>query len=349
MTDRLKHFIDPAAAHIGDSVHAFLDFLGGPATILLTGEDSHRTRAFVTLLHGNEPSGLLALFRWLKSGRRPAINILCIIASVEAASSPPAFSQRMLESARDLNRCFNPPYDDFQGELAQSILEVLRRYKPEAVIDMHNTSGSGPAFAVATHMDQQHDALTSLFTERLVITSLKLGALMEISEHLSPTVTIECGGRQDEEAHAIAWDGLQRYFSRHQVLASEPTDWGLELLHNPVRLELSPGYTLCYAEQYSAKYDLSLPPSIEHLNSGITKKDTLLGWVDASETPSMTELFSCKNSREACVLKQLLYISDGKLLTCQDLKLFMITTNPLIAKSDCLFYAVKSDGSEIVV
>jgi succinylglutamate desuccinylase/aspartoacylase family protein len=349
MTEILKHFIDPNAAQIGDSVHTFMDFLQGPAAILLTGEDRSRTRAFVTLLHGNEPSGLLALFRWLKSGRRPAINTLCVIASVKAASAPPVFSQRMLESERDLNRCFTPPYDDAQGLLAQSILEVLHLHKPEAVIDMHNTSGSGPAFAVATHMDQQHDALTSLFTERLVITSLKLGALMEISEHLSPTVTIECGGRQDEEAHAIAWDGLQRYFSRHQVLASEPADWGLELLHNPVRLELSLGYTLCYAEQYSAKYDLSLPPSIEHLNSGITKKDTLLGWVDASETPSMTELFSCKNSREACVLKQLLYISDGKLLTCQDLKLFMITTNPLIAQSDCLFYAVKSDGSEIVV
>ncbi len=344
----LKHFIDPNVSQIGDSVHAFMDFLQGPSTILLTGEDSCRTRAFVTLLHGNEPSGLLALFRWLKSGRRPAVNILCVIASVEAASSPPVFSQRMLESERDLNRCFKPPYDDAQGALAHSILEVLRRYKPEAVIDMHNTSGSGPAFAVATHMDQQHDALTSLFTERLVITDLKLGALMEISEHLCPTVTIECGGRQDEEAHAIAWDGLQRYFSRRQVLASEPTDWGLELLHNPVRLELNPDYTLCYAEAYNAKYDLSLPPSIEHLNAGITKKDTLLGWINASDSPAVTELFSCKNSREACVLKQLLYINDGKLLAGQDLKLFMITTNPVIAKSDCLFYAVKSDGSEIV-
>lgn len=349
MTEIFKHFIDPSAAQIGDSVYGFLDFLQGPATILLTGEDSGRTRAFVTLLHGNEPSGLLALFRWLKSGRRPEINILCIIASVEAASTPPVFSLRMLESERDLNRCFSPPYDDAQGTLAQSILEVLRLHKPEAVIDMHNTSGSGPAFAVATHMDQQHDALTSLFTERLVITGLKLGALMEISEHLCPTVTIECGGREDEEAHAIAWNGLQRYFSRSKVLASEPTDWGLELLNNPVRLELNPDYTLCYAEQYNAKYDLSLPPSIEHFNSGITTKDTVLGWVNISDAPAVTELFSCKNSREACVLNQLLYISAGKLLTCQDLKLFMITTNPVIARSDCLLYAVRGDGSEIVV
>lgn len=193
----MRHFNfirNPAIADIGSNVEQFLRFLNGPACLFLEGDDSFRTRAFVTLLHGNEPSGAIALYRWLKSAQRPAINIVCIVASVKAALEPPRFGHRMLPGVRDLNRCFRPPFVDSQGELAEEILEILRLHHPEAVIDMHNTSGSGPSFGVCTHMDRQHDALVSFFTQRLIVSNLSLGALMDISEYSYPTVTVEVGG-----------------------------------------------------------------------------------------------------------------------------------------------------------
>ena len=82
---RFRFLREPLATEIGDNVEQFLRILGGPACVYLEGERTDVTRAFVTLLHGNEPSGLMALFRWLKSGRRPAVNMVCIIASVPAA------------------------------------------------------------------------------------------------------------------------------------------------------------------------------------------------------------------------------------------------------------------------
>ena len=196
-----KRYIDPDPSVIGDNIDEFLDYLASPTIIQLTGSDNSRRRAFVTLLHGNEPSGLYALYRWLKSGLRPAVNILCIIPSVKAAKLLPLFSNRVVPGNRDLNRCFKPPYFDEPGRLAQAILVALQQYNPEAVIDMHNTSGSGPAFAVAPHNIEQNEPLTSFFCQRLIITHLRLGSLMEISEHQCPTVTIECGGRLDNESH----------------------------------------------------------------------------------------------------------------------------------------------------
>ena len=44
----------------------------------------------------------------------------------------------------------------------------------------------------------------------------------------------------------------------------------------------------------------------------------------------------------------LLVLDQGVLRTRQPLKLFMITGNADIAKSDCLFYAVQADGRELV-
>ncbi len=223
----------------------------------------------MTLLHGNEPSGAMALYRWLQSGRRPAVNVVCIVASVAAALEPPLFSHRMLPRARDLNRCFRPPFDDAQGALAEEILEILRLHHPEAVVDMHNTSGSGPSFGVCTHMDRQHDALVSFFTQRLIVSNLGLGALMEISESSVPTVTVEVGGRLDEQAHELAYEGLCRYFAAADRAGSAAeTDWGLELLRDPIRLELNDNVTLTYAEQPSASYDITLKADIEHHNFG---------------------------------------------------------------------------------
>jgi len=295
----MRHFSfirNPSPADIGSNVEQFLRFLGGPACLLLEGDDSSRTRAFVTLLHGNEPSGAIALYRWLTSGQRPAINIVCIVASVEAALEAPGFSHRMLPGVRDLNRCFRPPFADAQGELAEEILEILRLHHPEAVIDMHNTSGSGPSFGVCTHMDRQHDALVSIFTQRLIVSNLSLGALMDISEHSYPTVTVEVGGRLDEEAHELAYEGLCRYFQADTVLAQGDTDWGLELLCDPIRLELNEGVSLTYAERASDRHDITLSPDIEHHNFGSVSADTQLGWINGP----VQQLFSALDSSGRC-------------------------------------------------
>jgi hypothetical protein len=340
---RFKFMRDPLATEVGDNVEEFLRLLGGPACIFLGGEESGRTRALVTLLHGNEPSGVMALFRWLQSGRRPAVNAVCIVAAVDTALAPPLFSHRMLPRARDLNRCFRPPFEGAQGALAEEILEILHLHHPEAVVDLHNTSGSGPSFGVCTYMDRQHDALVSLFTQRLIISNLGLGALMEISEHSYPTVTVEVGGRQDDEAHELAWEGMCRYFEAKTVLDQGDTDWGLELLCDPIRLELNENVTLTYAEAPCASYDITLRPDIEHHNFGIVSPDTLLGWAAGPER----RLFSAQDAGGRCAVTRLVRIERGELFPAQPLKLFMITNNAGIAYSDCLFYAVADDGTAV--
>jgi Succinylglutamate desuccinylase / Aspartoacylase family len=339
---RFRFLRNPLATKIGHNVEQFLQVLDGPACIFLDGENTAQTRAFVTLLHGNEPSGAMALFRWLKSARRPAVNIVCIVASVPAALEAPLFSYRTLPGARDLNRCFRPPFDDGQGQLAEEILEILKMHHPEAVVDMHNTSGSGPSFGVCTHMDRQHDALVSIFTQRLIISNLGLGALMDISEHSYPTVTVEVGGRLDEDAHQLAYDGLCRYFTAARVLAQDDTDWGLELLRDPIRLEINDTVSLSYGEQPGDE-QITLMPDIEHYNFGSVSRDTQLGWA----TGDVRKLFSALDASGRCAVGRLVRLEQGKLYPAQNLKLFMVTNNATIAKSDCLFYAVEDDESAV--
>jgi hypothetical protein len=343
---RFRFLRDPSPELAGTDRSDFLRRLGGPACLFFSGDDSARTRALVTLLHGNEPSGVQALRRWLLAGQRPAVNLLCIVASVHAALEAPEFSHRMLPRARDLNRCFRPPFNDEQGQLAGEILELLRLHHPEAVVDMHNTSGSGPSFGVCTRLDRQHDALVSLFTRRLIVSHLELGALMEISDERCPTVTIEVGGRLDDAAHELAWEGLQRYATASRVLAGdEDDDIGLEVLANPIRLELQDGVTLCYGEAPRPGHDITLCADIEHHNFGVVRCGTRLGWLQGDPRA----LFRAVDASGRCAVAALVRAENGELYPARDLKLFMITTNASIAETDCLFYAVADTGAAIEV
>lgn len=329
--------IHPADIQEYDAIN-YLHAMAYPHCIHIKGSDSSRCRFVVTLLHGNEPSGLVAVLQLIKEQLKPVCDIYIAVMNVSAALSPPFFTYRQLPGKRDLNRCFKPPYDDTEGQLAQLLLELIHQKNPESLLDIHNTSGMGPAFGVAIHLDSKHDALVSLFTERLIVTDLKLGALMELSEADVPTVTIECGGADDPESSRIAFDGLKRYFLKEDLYNLDNAPWPIEVLHNPVRLELDDGAKIAYAEGHSDNVDVTLAADIEHYNFGTVSPDTLLGWLN----PEKRHLLKVRTARGEEQLEDWFQCRNGELRPARTLKLFMITSRADIAKSDCLLYAVRS-------
>jgi hypothetical protein len=334
----LKIWYDPQSREVGGSVIEFLQLLREPTCLLVPGRDGSRCRFVVTLLHGNEPSGVMALHRWLSGEREaPAVDTYCVVMNVAAALAEPLFSYRQLPGLRDLNRCFRPPYDDDPGACAGSLLQLIHRVQPEALIDIHNTSGMGPSFGVAVFFDQKHDALVSLFSERLIVTDLRLGALMELSELEVPSVTIECGGAGDAAAHALAYEGLLRFVGERDLFRPRQHDWPIEVLHNPVRLELGKGLRLRYGDAPRADADLCLRVDIEKFNFGEIERDCALGWISGPAFERLTVVDSGgRNLRD-----DYLRVEAGRLFPATRLKLFMITANPAIALSDCLLYAVR--------
>ncbi len=339
----LDYLNDPSPQALGRSPLEWLDRLHRPTIVHVPGRDRSRTRAMATLLHGNEPSGLFALHRWLLEQHTPEVNMLFLLGNISAAKIPPTFSHRQLPAGRDLNRCFKAPFGGEEGAIAEALLAELRKAKPECLLDVHNTSGTGPAFAVTITNDDAQQALTSLFTDRLILTDLRLGALMEYSEQAVPTVTIECGGSQDIQAHQLAYEGLVQYTSRPDVLSLEKTAWDIAVLRNPIRVELAPEATIEYRIEPSGQADLTFPPDIERHNFGIVSPDEPLGWVG---TKGLSILTAISRNRTENV-DQVLRVKDGQIYPAQAIRAFMITTNPVIAKSDCLFYAVKATGEPI--
>jgi hypothetical protein len=329
----------PEPEDIGTTLDEFLKQLLGPTWIYIPGRDHSRCRAVTTLLHGNEPSGLHAVHNWLLSGETPETDLYCFIASVEAAQHPPGFHYRMLPGHRDLNRCFRPPYKDQEGMVAADLLHRLCAVSPEAILDIHNTSGSGPSFAVVTSTDPRHIALSTLFTRHLIITDLRLGAIMEFEQGDFPVTTIECGGSHDPQAHQLAIEGFRRFARKKALFDSESLAAPTIIYKHPLRVEMIEGSEIAFSDQPIEGPDLTLHSDVEHFNFGEAAAGSVLGWLGDRG-------LSCLTARDALGREHINHYFEqagNQLQTRQALRLFMVTKNPDIALSDCLFYLVPVD------
>jgi len=118
----------------------------------------------------------------------------------------------------------------------------------------------------------------------------------------------------------------------------------MDLYHHPVRLELRPGTRIAYADAPVPDADLTVLASLEQLNFGTALPGTPIGWLGANAG----DCLSVRNGRGEDVAMEYFSVREGTLCAAQPLKLFMVTSNPVIALSDCLLYAATEREHTVV-
>ncbi|MGB1199711.1 MAG: hypothetical protein ACPG46_11735 [Thalassotalea sp.] len=335
----VTYLTDPNEITLKADYQQFLLSLSGPTIIDITGKNKSKCRVITTLLHGNEPSGLIALHRWLTCGSRlpvPETNIRIIICSVEAACRSPLLTHRYYPDGLDINRCFNSNKTTEYYQRANLLKNAIANVNPECVIDLHNTPGSGPAFAVSTIITPEVLSLTSLFCDTIILSGLKIGALMETNFHC-PMVTIECGSSTDEQAHETAFQGISQ-LSECPCIYHYNQKTPVEIISKPIRLQLKSNIELSYSEHDEGYEGVTLKAAIEQFNFGHARKDQMLGWVDEQGLSNLTLL----NDVDEDVLSDYFALRDNQLVCTTNIKIFMATANKKAAQEDCLFYLVKA-------
>jgi hypothetical protein len=327
----------PRGGAVPATVEAFLRWLGGPTVLRVAGRDRSRARGLATLLHGNEPSGLRALRAWLASDAVPAVDLVCFVGAVEAALEPPGFAFRMLPGRRDLNRCFAPPFAGAEGEVAGDALRLLREAGCDALLDLHNNTGHNPAYGVACAADAACLNLTALFGERLIASDLVLGTLTEAAARDFPSVAIECGRAGDPAADATALAGLARYAALEAVEARRVLAPHMTVLEAPIRVTALPRVRLAFGEGPVAGADLTLAGDIDRHNFELLLPGVPVGWLGA---PGRWPI-AARGADGADVSRDFFAIRDGLLATRRAAVPIMMTTDPAVAASDCLFYLVR--------
>jgi hypothetical protein len=339
VNSRLRHLEAPPAAAVPVDHIAFLCSLGGPAAIRLRGRDRSRCRVVVTLLHGNEPSGLIAIHGRLRGGRQPATDTLIVLGAVEAALADPPLSSRALPDGSDLNRCFGPSAPSGAArDLALSILEAVRTARPEALVDLHNNTGHNPPYAVAARIGAAERQLARLFGNLLVHYDLHVGALAEETPDLCPTVVIEAGRAGDPAADCTARDGLDAFLDAGGLFDDGSEAPPLDLFHRPVRVEVAAGLRLAYGNQPEPAAQLTIADDVDRHNFELLPAGTEIGWL-APEAPWPL----VARGADGADRSHELFARDGaRLVARRSIVPIMMTTDAKIARSDCLFYAVEA-------
>jgi len=340
-SENYKIWNDPDPEKTGEDYIAFLKILGTSAWLTFKGKDSSRRRAIVTLLHGNEPSGLKAVHNWIKKNVIPETDLGIFVGSVEAALHLPILSHRYLPHEKDFNRCFNPPFECNQGRLASRLINLLADYSPEAVIDTHNTSAHSDAFAVAGHDTPSIRQLTQMFTRKLVVMHRRMGTLIESGKDFFPVLTVEFGGFTDPNADTLAEETLDDFIHRKDLFNVEAGP--MQILRDPHRLEVLPGHRLHYSssihDEELKDADITIFNTIDQLNFTLVRRHTRLGWLAKDGINGLKVTDEAGHN----LLNRFFYERDGFLMTAVDMNIFMATTDPYIAEKDCLLYLTAAE------
>lgn len=328
---KLDYIQNPDIEDIPEQAEAWLMKFHSATVIDFKTDEKKPWRVITTLLHGNEPSGFYALHKLIRenSFKDLAVNVRVIVASVEAAQYGEPFSHRYLPGGSDLNRCFGSSSLSHYYLRAQVIASSIRQVKPEAVIDLHNTSGNSPAFIVSCNPKRSNLNLAALFADAMIVSHIRLGALME-QDFGCPIITVECGGASQDSAHQLAYTGIQKFIAQEEKSCITQN---VEVIYQPIRVKVANGAKLAFSDSPQPT-NLTLREDIEDINFHDNIKGLSLGWTDKNglgnimlESPThvgnVSDYFSL----------------DGDQLIChKDMKIFMATKQAEIAINDCLFY-----------
>jgi hypothetical protein len=348
----INYLQDPNLQDLQADYVQFLLSMTGPTVIDITGINTNKCRVISTLLQGSEPSGLIALHRWLTTRDNktlPHTNLRFIICSVEAASKKPIFTNRYIDGSKDINRCFGVTgqhhgfQDDQQGcyERAQLIELAIRDVNPEMVIDLHNASSSGPSFAVSSIITTETLSLASFFCQTLILSDLTIGSLME-QGFTCPFITIECGGSLDEQANEVAFAGIS-HIAQCENIGYIHQEKNVEVIYRPLRLQVNTDVNLSYAEHDEGYSGVTLKNNIEYFNFGGAHQDDMIGWIDGDGISNL-QLLDKKGKN---VIDEYFYARENQLVCKQNLRIFKATSNKKAALNDCLFYVVKHTNNEV--
>jgi hypothetical protein len=194
--------------------------------------------------------------------------------------------------------------------------------------------------AILTGDKFQTLSLASFFSSTLILSDLKLGALIE-QEFTCPFITIECGGSLEEQAHEIAFTGIS-HIAQCETIDYIHQEKDVDVIYRPLRLQVNQGVNLSFAEHDEGYSGVTLKSNIEYFNFGGAHQDEMIGWVDGDGTNNLILL----DKEGKNIIDKYFYARDNLLVCRHNLRIFKATTNKDVALSDCLFYVAKHTNNE---
>ena len=309
------------------------DILAGPSLIRLAGKKE--PPLFVaTLLHGNEPTGFLALQKLLRKYQddNPLPRSLIIfIGNVFAAKK----NIRHLRRQPDFNRIWNGG-DQPEQKMARQVIEFAKDSKVMACVDIHNNSGKNPHYSIVNRLDPTFINLARLFSKTMAYFTRPVEVLSQAFSEFCPSVTIESGQLGDP----YGVEHVLEYLDKCLRLDRVPVDKGaagdgVELYHSAACIKVPHKSRVGFDRNFRDK-DFCFIENLDGLNFTRLPENTLLGWRFNPELDLRVMDEKGQNVRE----RYIRYDEEEIRLTRPVIP-SMFTTDEELVYQDCLGYLME--------
>jgi len=323
-TDTLpERFLDVPATQL----HTILP---GPALIHLPGM---RTPAlFVSvLLHGNEPTGLLAIQALLRRYYdRPLPRALSIFVGNVAAAR---HALRRLDHQPDYNRIWLGG-DTPEHGMMQQILAVMRTRGTFASIDIHNNTGRNPHYACVNRLEHPFLHLASLFGRTVVFFIKPSGVQTAAFAALCPAVTIECG--QPGEPHGVkhACEFIDACLHLHEIPTHPVVAGDIDLFHTVAVVRVPRDVSFSFG---AGSTDIQFVTNLDQLNFLELPAGTRV----ASFTRREAARLEIQDEQGREVNERYFSFDNNEICTRTAIMPSMLSLDAQVIRQDCLCYLME--------
>ena len=314
-----------------------LEALGGPTWVRVPGTGQQPPRAVSTLLHGDEPTGLLAVRHLLRRPRTRPFDLHVIVFNVEAALAGAGFAHRYLDHQEDGNRLWGGAGPDTsQRAAAEAILVELLAEPLDLLVDIHNTTGDNPFHAVVPADDPATRALAARFTTTLLRWELGNGTLMERIAPTAPAIAVECGLAGRRTSLGFAVDGLRRVLGPRLDPTREDPE--VEVIGDLLRVTVPDHVRLRFGGQPDDDVDAVLPIGGDAANL----VEVPAGHELARVRPGAGCPLQVTDAHGTDVTeRELAVTADGRVVTRQPRLPVMVVRTVEAVRKDCLCYLAR--------
>ncbi len=307
----------------------------------LNGVNPHLNPLILSLmLHGNEPAGLRAIQNIMdkyEGGQSLPRPVVLLIGNVDAARD----SVRMLEGSIDYNRIWKRRSNSLIEHKAEQILNHFKSKTPFAVIDIHNNTGSNPAYGCFNKLSIVNGHLARLFSETSVYFTNPDTTLSVACCAFCPALTVECGLPGDISAEKRAFNLINELLNRESLSKSPLLDSELTIYHSYAIIRVPKNCTISFSP--NADTDFYFKENLDFYNFKTLKFGETIGYRNNPEVK--LQIVGVKEED----LSDDFFDYIGKKITVK--KAFipsMLTCNTRIISQDCLGYIMESYSVEML-
>ena len=270
------HIIDEIPNHPLEVSPAELhQVLPGPTLLRIPGE-KEPPLFICTLLHGDEPTGFLAVQQLLNHYRtqeKPLPrSVWLFLGNVAAARK----NVRHLPGQPDFNRMWKGGALP-EHLLVEQLLAILKSNKPFAGIDIHNTSGQNPHYACVNKLDEPFIGLGKLFSPMIVYFTRPEEVISRALAEFCTAITVESGLARDPFGVDHVLDFLEQCLALDAIPtnANNPTE--AKVYHSIARIEVPSQCRIGFG-QACRDTDFNFIENLESMNFVEQAENTLMGW-----------------------------------------------------------------------